>query len=51
MIICICRNIKDSDYDTREQLIQRVMEQDSCCSQCQEYCSQLVKHTIDLEVA
>lgn len=51
MIICICRNIKDSDYSTNEELIQRVMEQDACCGQCQEYCSQLVKHTIDLEVA
>jgi hypothetical protein len=41
MIICVCRNIKQSDFETKEQLIERIMQLDHKCGQCQEYCQQL----------
>jgi hypothetical protein len=51
MIVCVCRNIKESDYETREELINRLSEVDVCCGQCVEYCQHLKDHTIHLEVA
>jgi hypothetical protein len=44
MIICVCRNIKDSDYQSQEQLIERIMQTDHQCGQCQEYI-QLILNT------
>jgi hypothetical protein len=43
MIICVCRNIRESDFDSREELIERIMQLDHNCGQCQEYCRQLQK--------
>ncbi len=41
MIVCVCRNIRESDFATQEQLIERIMQLDHNCGQCQEYCRQL----------
>ena len=41
MIICVCRNIRESDFETQEELIERIMQLDHSCGQCQEYCKQL----------
>ncbi len=38
MVICVCRNIKTSDFDTTEDLINRIMQMDHCCGKCKEYC-------------
>ena len=37
MIICICRNIKDSDYSSKEELLNRLSQSDINCGQCQKY--------------
>lgn len=34
MIICICRDIRESHYSNREDLIKRVLEEDYCCGTC-----------------
>lgn len=34
MIVCICRDIRESHYDNREDLIKRVLEKDYCCGAC-----------------
>jgi bacterioferritin-associated ferredoxin len=41
MIICVCRNIRESDFETQEQLIERIMQLDHNCGQCQLYGEQL----------
>lgn len=38
VIVCVCRNIKESDFKTKEEMIQRIMQLDHDCGQCQEYC-------------
>ena len=40
MIICVCRNIRESDFNSREELIERIMQLDHKCGQCREYCQQ-----------
>lgn len=35
MIVCVCRNIKTSDYESEDELKQRIMENDFCCGLCQ----------------
>lgn len=37
MIACVCRNIKESDYDTPEKLKERIMKDDAVCCACQRY--------------
>jgi len=37
MIACVCRNIKDSSYDTLEALKLRIMQDDAVCGKCQVY--------------
>ena len=37
MIICVCRNIKESDFSRQEDLIERIMKTDKNCGQCQQY--------------
>jgi hypothetical protein len=49
MVICVCRNIKESDFKTREELIQRIMELDHNCGQCQKYCQQLKELLYEVE--
>ena len=41
MIVCVCRNIRESDFESQEQLIERIMQLDHNCGRCQEYCRQL----------
>ena len=34
MVICVCRNIKESDYPNKDDLIRRLYESDTKCSKC-----------------
>jgi hypothetical protein len=34
VVICICRNIKESDYPNKEELIKRLYEPDTKCNKC-----------------
>lgn len=36
MVICSCRNIRESDYSTKIELMQRVLEDDLVCGSCRE---------------
>jgi len=49
MIICVCRNIKESDFQTHEELIQRILELDYNCGQCKEYCQQIKQSQVEVE--
>lgn len=49
MIICVCRNIKESDFDTSEQMIERIMQLDHNCGQCQEYCNKIKELLYEVE--
>jgi bacterioferritin-associated ferredoxin len=44
MIICVCRNIKESDFVTKQELIKRIMQLDHNCGQCQEYVQKLIDY-------
>lgn len=47
MIICVCRNIKDSDFDNTQDMIDAVMsKEDLQCGKCQVY----VKNSLMLEI-
>ena len=35
MIVCLCRAIYEEDFETPEELKNRVMEEDFVCGQCQ----------------
>lgn len=35
MLVCICRVIYEEDFETKEQLKARIMEDDFHCGQCQ----------------
>lgn len=35
MIVCICRNIKSSEYSSEEELRDRIMQDDFQCGKCQ----------------
>jgi hypothetical protein len=41
MIVCVCRDIKDSDYTTPTALKQRIMQNDADCCTCQAYYNNL----------
>lgn len=49
MIICVCRNIRETDFETKEELLQRIMELDHSCGQCQAYCQQLKELLYEVE--
>ena len=34
MVICICRNIKESDFQDKRDLIKRLYEDDKVCGIC-----------------
>ena len=34
MVVCSCRDIKDSEYTTREELRVRVLQDDHVCGTC-----------------
>ena len=37
MIVCVCRNISDSNYASLEQLLKRLEQDDQQCVGCVEY--------------
>ena len=37
MIVCVCRNISDSEYATHQQLLQRLEASDQQCASCVRY--------------
>ncbi len=37
MIVCVCRNISDSEYATPQQLLQRLEARDQQCASCVRY--------------
>jgi hypothetical protein len=37
MIVCVCRNIRESEYSSEEELKARIMQSDFKCGQCQLY--------------
>lgn len=37
MIICICRDIRESDFETEAELRERVFRDDFVCGKCKEY--------------
>lgn len=41
MIVCVCRNIRDTDYATTEELVARLEEDDVECGKCLEYVKEL----------
>jgi len=41
MVVCVCRNIKESDFSRQEDLIERIMQLDHNCGQCQDYAQKL----------
>ena len=49
VIICVCRNIKESDFETQEQMIERIMQLDHNCGQCQEYVQKLKELLYEVE--
>ena len=49
MIVCICRNIRESDFTTQAEMIERIMQSDHDCGQCQEYCQQLTELMYEVE--
>jgi len=49
VIICVCRNIKKSDFKTQEELIRRIMELDKNCGRCQEYVQKLKELLYEVE--
>ena len=36
MYVCICRKIRDSEYSTKEELIERLLQDDCECGKCVE---------------
>jgi hypothetical protein len=36
MIVCICRDIRDSEYNNNQDLLDRLLEGDVCCGKCLE---------------
>lgn len=49
MVICVCRNIKESDYTRQEDLIERIMQSDHNCGQCQAYVQKLKELLYEVE--
>jgi len=37
MILCVCRNIRESDYDNTSDLLKRLYENDLKCGKCLDY--------------
>ena len=38
MIVCLCRNISDNQFKTKEELHKRLCAKDIQCGSCLEYC-------------
>jgi hypothetical protein len=49
VIVCVCRNIKESDFKTQEEMIERIMQLDYNCGQCQEYIQKLKELLYEVE--
>ena len=43
MIVCVCRNISDSNYDSLEQLLERLEQDDKQCVSCVEHIKSLIE--------
>ncbi len=46
MVICSCRNIKESDFDNEEDLIKRLFEDDFSCGMCTDYYKYTARESI-----
>jgi hypothetical protein len=45
----VCRNIKESDFSRQEDLIERIMQNDYNCGQCQQYVKKLTELLYEVE--
>jgi len=34
MVICVCRNLKESDFSSQEELCNRLLQDDNQCGKC-----------------
>lgn len=34
MVVCICRDIRDSEYNDHGNLLNRLLDEDVCCGKC-----------------
>ena len=34
MVVCICRDIRDSEYTNHGNLLNRLLDEDVCCGKC-----------------
>lgn len=50
MIVCVCRNISDQQYSTKEELVERLQEKDRQCSACMSYVKELKKNALVVEL-
>jgi hypothetical protein len=48
MVVCNCRGIKESEFINREDLINRILQDDYCCGKCLEDFLPNNDKTIDL---
>jgi hypothetical protein len=46
MVVCSCRDIRDSQYSNKEELIARLLEDDYCCGTCLEDLSPCTKNVL-----
>lgn len=37
MLACVCRGISTNDYDTEQELVDRIMDTDAQCCKCQRH--------------
>jgi hypothetical protein len=49
VIVCVCRNIREADFETPEQMIERIMQLDHSCGQCQDYVQKLKELLYEVE--
>ena len=49
MVIGICRNIKESDFSRQDDLIERIMQVDHQCGECQQYIQKLKELLYEVE--
>lgn len=42
MVLCFCRNIRESDYEDLKSLYERLLQDDVCCGLCLKEIAELV---------
>ena len=47
MVVCSCRDIRDSQYNNKEELIARLLQDDYCCGTCLEELLPCTKKCLD----